>query len=105
MYGNGGSDVNAYKNPNTSAPSPISPLQEVMQRQERYVDTLHDRIGQVEMRLEGVLLPTVPTPANRAGGGEVVASMSQHHMRGSVLADRIEQAIARLEDLLHRLQV
>lgn len=85
-------------------PTPISPMQEARNGLSNSVSFLHDRLGDLERRLDSVCRPTSPMTDQANGGG---AQVPPSELRSFLIehSNGVRNAIARIESLLERLEV
>lgn len=68
-------------------------------------DRLWQTVARLEERLAGVLRPAAPEPEHAMTVGEVRAEPSPHVVRIETQTRSVEGSTARLENLLHRLDL
>lgn len=98
----GGAAINPYPAA-TSAPLPISPMQESRNILGQSIQNLHDRMGEIERRLEPICRASVPTPDGVNGivgdpSSSAVRSFLDEQSRAVGNAcDRLDSLLARIE--------
>lgn len=89
---------------NSGAAAQISPIQRDVERLDRAVRDLHETIGSLDVRLQSVLQPAMPSPAATNGQPSAPPSSSLQGQIAS-LAQSVEEAINRVAEIRNRLDV
>ncbi len=84
--------------------TPISPMQEARQILTSSVNLLHERLGELERRLESVLRPSQPQPPG-ADANKIEAAPSEHRQFLTATANEIDSVSSRIGSILHRIEL
>jgi hypothetical protein len=84
--------------------TPISPMQEARQALTGSVNLLHERLGELERRLESVLRPDSP-PTPNTGNSKIETAPSEHRQFLAATASEIDAVSSRIGGLLHRIEL
>ena len=94
----------SYNQAMTTAPTPITPMQEARQSLTGAVNLIHDRLEQLERRLETVLRPAQPQPGG-TDSNKIAEVPSEHRQFLSITTNELHGAATRLDSLLSRLEL
>lgn len=108
-YGNGGTygaetgSIGGY-NAVANTPQRESLVNQHIGRLDKNIEGLHQLITGLESRLTAVLMPDAPTPQSGAAEKAPSLPVPLAHMTAG-LADRVQLACARIEQLIGRIEV
>lgn len=95
----------AYVGPNIAEESG-SPIRDGIGLAEQSLSAIHEAISFLENRLDTVLSPVPPSPANVAAVGKLPPPVTSHvHGRLVILNDGFAEAVRRVHGLMGRIEV